>query len=796
MVDITFASPTQFVLTDGAGRRTGTDPSVPQDYNEIPDATYGTMGNGSVDSTPDYPLNELGFVHRITDPSFTQNYTLRVIGTDNRVYTGEISLTQTELIGIDFNLVGVIDLNQSVSYNVFLSMNVSQPPTVKKIVTSVIAQQDLDNCHKLNLVPDPTVYQGLQNNLTQYVTDIGASNYNSAWNDLQTFKNSLDAAHPYPSKISDNAYKILYEDASLLQSQIPTISVVIQTRNVNLGQTQDLGIQVSIDGATLTSPQTVSWVPGSTHQISTPSPQSVNSSTRYSFNHWDNLSTTQLRVVTPSTATTYTSYLTTQFQNTVRSYPQGPSFTVDGITYASPYIAWWDSASSHTISTTSPQQSGFASGSYVWVNWSDLQAISHSVTASSSNTFVANFNYVVTNSEIAGWNMLSVPVGVPDYRKVVLYPTATSTAYTYNAGYQLRDTLLNGLGYWLKFGSAQMVSLTGTRLDSVRIPVTNSWNMIGSVSFDLPINRIKATGADTPKVYYAYSASTGYTPTDTLKAGVGYWVKPNVAETLKLNIGAPITVLPPGTVLSPPPAPGAPSTPVLSSPPDGATGVIISPTLSWSGSATSYHLQVSTNSAFSVLVYDNGSISTTSQLVYGLAYSTLYYWRVNGSNDFGTSAWSSVRSFTTQDAPAPPPCNCCTQTTAQLDQFTVTDANGSAQSIFVSNAGRPFSKGPAGIDMPPEPGQGMFHARFQSGRGFEVVPVSNATTAIPFIVQNAILPITISWDIKSENKTKYWLTDPGTGQVRTLLTGAGNAVINNVGTGAIMLQAQASQPCQ
>ncbi len=66
-------------------------------------------------------------------------------------------------------------------------------------------------------------------------------------------------------------------------------------------------------------------------------------------------------------------------------------------------------------------------------------------------------NYGVGNS----WNMISVPMKVDDFTKTVMYPTAISDAFAYSGGYVTRSTLENGTGYWLKFPSAQSVSMTG-----------------------------------------------------------------------------------------------------------------------------------------------------------------------------------------------------------------------------------------------------------------------------------------------------------------------------------------------
>ncbi|MCX6913605.1 MAG: hypothetical protein NT167_11245, partial [Verrucomicrobia bacterium] len=59
------------------------------------------------------------------------------------------------------------------------------------------------------------------------------------------------------------------------------------------------------------------------------------------------------------------------------------------------------------------------------------------------------------------------------------------------------------------------------------------------------------------------------------------------------------------------------------------------------GFAASYHLQVSTNADFATLVAD---VPYTAESLYTLpsvAASTRYYWRVNTSNDGGTSDWAT-----------------------------------------------------------------------------------------------------------------------------------------------------------
>ena len=122
-----------------------------------------------------------------------------------------------------------------------------------------------------------------------------------------------------------------------------------------------------------------------------------------------------------------------------------------------------------------------------------------------------------------------------------------------------------------------------------------------------------------------------------------------------------ITSLPSGTanrllysVVAGGPPPPPPAAPLLVSPADLATGVTVPAALSWNAStgATSYRVQVSTSASFTVLAFDQ-SVTTTSASATGLAASTVYYWRVNATNAGGTSAYSTVRSFTTAATPPP-----------------------------------------------------------------------------------------------------------------------------------------------
>ena len=95
----------------------------------------------------------------------------------------------------------------------------------------------------------------------------------------------------------------------------------------------------------------------------------------------------------------------------------------------------------------------------------------------------------------------------------------------------------------------------------------------------------------------------------------------------------------------------APPTAVpLLSPPDTATRQSIAPLLTWSASAgaTSYDVEVATDSGFTNIVYTaNGVVETSHQVADQLMLATTYYWRVTPTNVCGTAAPAAAFQFTT-----------------------------------------------------------------------------------------------------------------------------------------------------
>ncbi len=96
-----------------------------------------------------------------------------------------------------------------------------------------------------------------------------------------------------------------------------------------------------------------------------------------------------------------------------------------------------------------------------------------------------------------------------------------------------------------------------------------------------------------------------------------------------------------------------PSPPALVSPVDGSMDVPTTLTLSWnvSSGASSYRLQTSSDSSFSILATDDSTLTTTSKQV-AVPNNVKRYWRVSAQGNGGASPYSNVWDFTT--VPPPP----------------------------------------------------------------------------------------------------------------------------------------------
>lgn len=99
--------------------------------------------------------------------------------------------------------------------------------------------------------------------------------------------------------------------------------------------------------------------------------------------------------------------------------------------------------------------------------------------------------------------------------------------------------------------------------------------------------------------------------------------------------------------------PQIPPTPNLVSPPNNSIGQNLSLTLVWnkSSTATTYRVQVATDSLFSGLIVNDSTLTDSTKAILGLNPLTYYWWRVSAKNLGGTSSYSAVWKFKTLGSP-------------------------------------------------------------------------------------------------------------------------------------------------
>lgn len=189
--------------------------------------------------------------------------------------------------------------------------------------------------------------------------------------------------------------------------------------------------------------------------------------------------------------------------------------------------------------------------------------------------------------------------------------------------------------------SAPTLSSPSNNATNISIPATLSWNASnGAASYTLQVS------VNSSFTSYVYNQS-GITNTSQQVSGLNnstnyFW---RVSATNSYGTSGWSTTRNYTTAAGS----NIPSAPTLSSPSNGATSISTSPTLSWNSSSgsTSYNLQVSTSSGFGSYIYNQNVGNVTSKSISGLNSNTSYYWRVNATNSFGTSGWSTTRIFTT-----------------------------------------------------------------------------------------------------------------------------------------------------
>ena len=192
-------------------------------------------------------------------------------------------------------------------------------------------------------------------------------------------------SHSIAAVYSGDADFATNSSTSLTQAVNPSVGVTVQT--------SPTGRTFSVDGGRNRSSATnYTWAQGGQHTLSTTSPQSGTSGTRYVWTSWSDGGAISHTVTAPTTTTTYTAYFNTQYQLTTAVSPAGAGTVT-------PATGGYDNASTPVPLTANP-----AAG-YTFKNWTTTSsgtltnansATAATVSMSGPTTVTANFTDLPT----------------------------------------------------------------------------------------------------------------------------------------------------------------------------------------------------------------------------------------------------------------------------------------------------------------------------------------------------------------------------------------------------------------
>ncbi|MCE1189553.1 MAG: T9SS type A sorting domain-containing protein [Ignavibacteria bacterium] len=164
----------------------------------------------------------------------------------------------------------------------------------------------------------------------------------------------------------------------------------------------------------------------------------------------------------------------------------------------------------------------------------------------------AQGSYTLTNNTVTGlkiemskqltasfpvtsnWNMVSVPLAASNMAANSIFAGANSEVFGYVNGYVTQATLSNGKGYWVRYANPATITVNGNPVATNKIPVVAGWNMVGVYNYKVPVSVITSVPGGILNSYF-FSFANGYNQADTLKPGMGCWVRATQAGDIILT---------------------------------------------------------------------------------------------------------------------------------------------------------------------------------------------------------------------------------------------------------------------
>ncbi|SVA94464.1 uncharacterized protein METZ01_LOCUS147318, partial [marine metagenome] len=125
---------------------------------------------------------------------------------------------------------------------------------------------------------------------------------------------------------------------------------------------------------------------------------------------------------------------------------------------------------------------------------------------------------------------------VEDASNNILFPESIEgTLYSFDDGYNLETSLIQGEGYWLRFNEEGSTTISGTPINELTISLNEGWNLIAGISNTINISEIEdPDGLTVPGTIYGFTTE-GYSSAEIIEPGKGYWVRANSSGSIILT---------------------------------------------------------------------------------------------------------------------------------------------------------------------------------------------------------------------------------------------------------------------
>jgi hypothetical protein len=224
-------------------------------------------------------------------------------------------------------------------------------------------------------------------------------------------------------------------------------------------------------------------------------------------------------------------------QIVVQTNPTGRSFTVDGTSYTSTQTFTWTPGSNHTIATSSPQ-SGATGTQYVWTNWSDSGAMSHTVSPNVATTYTANFTtqYLLTMNFGPG-GIVRPTTGFYDSGQAVNISVSPAANFSFNGWTG------TGTGSFTGIFKSATVTMNGPITEAAAFGSANTTLQFGAASYGanesdgsvtITVTRVGDLNS-APLVAYVTTDGTGKEGRDYVSSqGILTFAKGEASKTFKV----------------------------------------------------------------------------------------------------------------------------------------------------------------------------------------------------------------------------------------------------------------------